>query len=251
VGENKEEAKNMGSRFAILGENQNDQDGERPIENDEELLLANKETVGMLPKVDMPRIETEAIMGGATNEKKRDSERQLQVNPKGSSGKSTKVSKLATRGTASFKGKSGQAIKKGPETMSKWMVTDSLKESNSTNFEVVNTLGHKYTWRGPLYHGGQRIFERLDRALCNDKWRLDFPDGVVKVLTRLNFSDHHPLLITPMNAPHPVAPRQFRFESAWLLDNSYNEMLSNSWKRNQTVVDNLSTVQNKLKQWKF
>jgi hypothetical protein len=73
--------------------------------------------------------------------KKRDSERQLQVNPKGSSGKSTKVSKLATRGTASFKGKSGQAIKKGPETMSKWMVTDSLKESNSTNFEVVNILG--------------------------------------------------------------------------------------------------------------
>jgi hypothetical protein len=71
VGENKEEAKNMGSRFAILGENQNDQDGERPIENDEELLLANKETVGMLPKVDMPRIETEAIMGGATNEKKK------------------------------------------------------------------------------------------------------------------------------------------------------------------------------------
>jgi hypothetical protein len=65
VGENKEEAKNMGSRFAILGENQNDQAG------DEELLLANKENVGMLPKVDMPRIETEAIMGGATNEKKK------------------------------------------------------------------------------------------------------------------------------------------------------------------------------------
>jgi hypothetical protein len=122
---------------------------------------------------------------------------------------------------------------------------------NSCNLLDLGAMGYKYTWRGHLYHGGQRIFERLDRALCNDKWRLDFPDGVVKVLTRLNFSDHHPLLITPMNAPHPVAPRQFRFESAWLLDNSYNEMLSNSWKRNQTDVDNLSTVQNKLKHWKF
>ncbi|GAU24151.1 hypothetical protein TSUD_83860 [Trifolium subterraneum] len=37
VEENKGETTNMGSRFAILGENQNDQDGEIPIENDEEL----------------------------------------------------------------------------------------------------------------------------------------------------------------------------------------------------------------------
>ncbi|GAU44437.1 hypothetical protein TSUD_129310 [Trifolium subterraneum] len=49
VEENKGETTNMGSRFAILGENQNDQDGEIPIENDEELVSTNKETVGTMP----------------------------------------------------------------------------------------------------------------------------------------------------------------------------------------------------------
>jgi hypothetical protein len=71
----------------------------------------------------------------------------------------------------------------------------------------LGAMGHKFTWRGPIYHGGQRIYERLDRALGNERWRLSFPDGCVRVLARLDFSDHHPLLITPKNAPHPVAPR--------------------------------------------
>jgi hypothetical protein len=82
----------------------------------------------------------------------------------------------------------------------------------------IGAMGPKFTWRGPLYHGGQRIYERLDRALCNSHWRLQFPDGYLKVLTRMDFSDHHPILISPKEAPHPIAPRQFKFESAWLLE---------------------------------
>lgn len=39
------------------------------------------------------------------------------------------------------------------------------------------------------------MFERLDRASNNDLWRLLFPGAVVKVLPRLEFSDHHPILI--------------------------------------------------------
>ena len=54
-------------------------------------------------------------------------------------------------------------------------------------------LGSNYTWR---------LFERLDRAFSNDSWRLDFPDGVVRVLLRLDFSDDHPLLICLAEVPH-------------------------------------------------
>lgn len=48
--------------------------------------------------------------------------------------------------------------------------------------------GHKFTLRGPIYHGSERIYERLDKALCNDHWRIQFPESLVKVLTRLEFS---------------------------------------------------------------
>ncbi|CAJ2657672.1 unnamed protein product [Trifolium pratense] len=115
----------------------------------------------------------------------------------------------------------------------------------------MGAMGPKFTWRGPKYHGGQRIFQRLDRALCNGQWRLQFPDGFVKVLTRLDFSDHHPILISPIEVPHPNAPRQFRFESAWLLEDKYTNMLSQSWNRDNSLIKNLSTVEREIKAWRF
>jgi hypothetical protein len=44
----------------------------------------------------------------------------------------------------------------------------------------LGAIGSKFTWRGPTYHGGQRIFERLDRALSNDSRWLEFPDGLLE-----------------------------------------------------------------------
>jgi hypothetical protein len=78
-----------------------------------------------------------------------------------------------------------------------------------------------------------------------------FPDGFVKVLTRLEFSDHHPILISPKEAPHLVAHKLFRFESAWTTNNTYNDMLRHSWNSAGTVVDNLNTVERNIKIWKF
>jgi ribonuclease HI len=119
------------------------------------------------------------------------------------------------------------------------------------NLIDLGAVGPKFTWRGPMYHGGQRIFERLDRALGNVKWRLDFPDGYIKVLTRLEFSDHHPILISPLEAPHPVAPRQFRFESAWLMEESYNDMVRQCWKSESVIPQNLISVEKNIKNRKF
>jgi hypothetical protein len=84
---------------------------------------------------------------------------------------------------------------------------------NSCNLMDLGTIGAKFAWRGPIYHGGQIIYERIDRGMSNDKWRIQFLDRVVKVLTRIDFSDHHPPLIEPISMKHNVAPRQFRFES--------------------------------------
>ncbi|CAI8603759.1 unnamed protein product [Vicia faba] len=66
----------------------------------------------------------------------------------------------------------------------------------SCNLMDLGSSAHRYTWRGPIYQGGVGIYERLDRAMSNDIWRLQFPNASVKVLTRMEFSDHHPILIS-------------------------------------------------------
>lgn len=38
----------------------------------------------------------------------------------------------------------------------------------------------------------------------------------VKVLTRVSFSDHHPIMIALSNNFHADGGKQFRFESAWV-----------------------------------
>lgn len=47
-----------------------------------------------------------------------------------------------------------------------------------------------------MQQGGIRIYERLDGALRNDEWRVLFPDAQVRVLPRMEFSDHHPIIIS-------------------------------------------------------
>jgi hypothetical protein len=122
---------------------------------------------------------------------------------------------------------------------------------DACNLLDLGATGPKFTWRGPIFHGGQRIYERLDRALCNDQWRLKFPDAFVKVLTRLDFSDHHPILISPIQVPHLTAERQFRFESAWLLEDNYENMLQSSWNQDEAIINNLNTVMTNIREWKF
>jgi hypothetical protein len=137
-------------------------------------------------------------------------------------------------------------------------VSASLRKCNKFRERIsacslldMGAMGSKFTWRGPMFHGGQRIYERLDRALCNEKWRINFPDGSVKVLTRVAFSDHHPILITPMDATYVRAPRQFKFESAWLLDVSYPEMLAESWRQDMPILYNLENMQRGISSWKL
>ncbi|PNX73217.1 ribonuclease H [Trifolium pratense] len=145
----------------------------------------------------------------------------------------------------------GSHEKKGGAPVSLRKCNKFRERMEACNVFDIGAVGPKFTWRGPIYQGGQRIYERLDRAIGNDMWRLAFPDGYVRVLPRIDFSDHHPILICPVDAPHPVAPKQFCFESAWLLDKSYDNMLKNSWKLNGDVIQSLNQVQRDIKDWKF
>lgn len=85
--------------------------------------------------------------------------------------------------------------------------------------------GPRFTWRGPVYRGGKRIYERLDRAMGNEGWKLMFIDAQVKVLSRVEFSDHHPIMITLNNNNYERMYKPFHFESAWIVENNYIDRL--------------------------
>lgn len=51
----------------------------------------------------------------------------------------------------------------------------------------LSEIDSRFTWRGPICNGGQRIWKILNWALCNDSWRINFQDGYVKVLTWMDF----------------------------------------------------------------
>ncbi|XP_058774823.1 uncharacterized protein LOC131649095 [Vicia villosa] len=115
----------------------------------------------------------------------------------------------------------------------------------------LESRGPKFTWRGPIFHGGQRIYEKLDRAVSNDKWRLLFPEAFVKDLLRVEFSDHHPILITLKEDKHGNYVRPFRFENAWLLNDTYGSMLQDTWSEEISIISNLESVKEGISKWKF
>lgn len=61
--------------------------------------------------------------------------------------------------------------------------------------DLGTTCFNKYTWHGLVVLGRRSVFRKLDQGLCNDILRNMFPKAHVQVLHRLNYSDHHHILI--------------------------------------------------------
>jgi hypothetical protein len=114
----------------------------------------------------------------------------------------------------------------------------------------VGAVGSRFTWRGPLYNGHMRIFERLDRALCNDEWRLMFPNAVVKVLPRIQFSDHHPIMVHLGGIQQIFGNRKFRFERAWTLHSTYKDVVHQAWDDQNPIPLKVKNMEEKLTHWR-
>ena len=86
---------------------------------------------------------------------------------------------------------------------------------NSCELIDLGFNGPTLTWNN-LREGGARVRKRLDRALCNEEWRIQFPEAAVTHLAWAH-SDHHPLLLeVAIRGKKPAGPKPFRFELAWL-----------------------------------
>lgn len=112
----------------------------------------------------------------------------------------------------------------------------------------LGSIGSKFTWRGPRFNG-VHVLKRLDRALCNEVWRLTFPEAVVKTLPRVDFSDHHPILILPYGVIGHFRNKPFRFERAWQSHSLYKNSINAAWNPTLDVVLNIQNAKLYLQNW--
>ncbi|XP_058762932.1 uncharacterized protein LOC131636306 [Vicia villosa] len=140
--------------------------------------------------------------------------------------------------------------KKGGAAISHRRCASFRKNMEDCKLYDMGSSGPKFTWRGGIYHGGHRIYERLDRAIGNEEWKLLFPDSFIKVLPRVNFSDHHPILIALNRDYYDNGGRQFRFKSAWLMENNYADRVRGFWRHGEDIMSNLNKIKSDAKEWK-
>ncbi|KAL4298891.1 hypothetical protein AHAS_Ahas17G0046200 [Arachis hypogaea] len=108
--------------------------------------------------------------------------------------------------------------------------------------------GTKFTWRGPVWQNGERIFKRLDRALCNVDWRLRFQEAVVDTLPRVR-SDHHPILIKCKGTHNHPREKPFRFEFMWMQHHDFQPFIRQAWLGNHHLTSAISSFVEKIKLW--
>ncbi|XP_021826248.1 uncharacterized protein LOC110767113 [Prunus avium] len=85
--------------------------------------------------------------------------------------------------------------------------------------------GPKYTWTN------KRVFERLDRAICNLAWKSLFGEAHVKHLPRTK-SDHNPIKLC-LKSGFTTSPgnRPFRFEAMWLKHEGFTDFITQNWQQ--------------------
>lgn len=69
-------------------------------------------------------------------------------------------------------------------------------------------------------------------------------------MSHVEFSDHHPIMVSLFCNVYSRVTKHFRFESAWMTSNNYFEMVKGLWKDNDGVDVNLRRIEEETKAWK-
>ena len=112
----------------------------------------------------------------------------------------------------------------------------------------LGSVGPKYTWRGPICRGYNKVFERLDKGIGNHTWRMSFLEACIRVLARVK-SDHH-LILVEMNRGNNMSqgePRPLRFEATWNTYEDFVTFIWDSWVNDAGLVPTLRTTL--LREW--
>lgn len=96
--------------------------------------------------------------------------------------------------------------------------------------------------------GMDRVYKRLDIALCSASWRTRFEEVVVMVLTRTN-SDHHPLLIKLQGVHSTLENKPSIFEASWIRHACFPELLSSMWDTSNPLLQNMQSLTKMPPSW--
>ncbi|KAF7813509.1 ribonuclease H [Senna tora] len=141
-----------------------------------------------------------------------------------------------------------ESDKKGGAPFNPRRCTIFANRIDRCNLMEVPSSGSRFTWKGPLGVNGERIFEKLDRALCSGGWRVLFPEAWVEVLTRIH-SDHHPLLLHLYDDRRRKQERPFRFEIAWMRHRDFESFVASNWNNREQWNDNVRDFTAKIRKW--
>lgn len=99
----------------------------------------------------------------------------------------------------------------------------------------IGFVGLRFTWTNRR-EVQALIRERIDRYFVNPNWCLLYPEGRVTHLTRCH-SDHCPMLLEMRLGIRGEKKRPFRFQSFWLLDATFLNIVSQAWGGANYLVD--------------
>ncbi|XP_074299787.1 uncharacterized protein LOC141630954 [Silene latifolia] len=108
--------------------------------------------------------------------------------------------------------------------------------------------GPNHTWaRGNSMETRQSA--RLDRALCNSDWGIQFEEAMVRHLPAIS-SDHCPLFISPNGfVPLSAVNRPFRFQGCWLTHEDFKIFIDTNWPSEGIFPTRLDELSHKLQTW--
>ncbi|GJW55051.1 reverse transcriptase [Tanacetum coccineum] len=92
--------------------------------------------------------------------------------------------------------------------------------------EDMDATGVKFTWSNGR-QGCDNVKKKLDRFLANANWCRLYPDALFQNLARIS-SDHSPI-VCHFSPPVRKKEKMFRFESMWLRDESFHDVVRDAW----------------------
>ena len=92
------------------------------------------------------------------------------------------------------------------------------------------------------------IQERIDRFFVNPKWCLLYPDAKITYLPRYH-SDHCPILLEMQPGLSGGKKRPFRFQTCWLLDPTFPNVVSQAWGGANNLVEAVDSFTRNVMVW--